>query len=81
MRYVQTFTTWQEIWLGAYERRGSFQWDSDKSDVGRSRRNTYWETGQPNDDGHCMLLEPPSGTWWDRECSEQKSAVVCMLAD
>ena len=69
----------QEIWLGAYKDDSSrrFRWDSDKSDVPR-KGELYWDNGQPNNDGSCMLMD--GGKWWDRECNEQKSAVLCMIS-
>ena len=47
--------------------------------VRTSGPGTYWQSSpqQPNNDGNCMLME--DHTWYDRSCTERKSAVVCML--
>lgn len=29
---------------------------------------SYWASSQPNNDGSCVLLNAPSGRWYDRGC-------------
>ncbi|KAM4524299.1 C-type mannose receptor 2-like isoform 2-T2 [Odontesthes bonariensis] len=56
-------------WIGLF--RDEWKW-SDQSHS--SFRN--WAGGQPNNDGECVLYSAPTGTFWDRSCS-QKTPFFC----
>lgn len=57
------------FWIGLFQ--DGYKW-SDQSDS--SFRN--WQFTQPNNDGDCVLYNPPSHVWWDRQC-EQLYSFFC----
>lgn len=65
----------QEVWLGAKQSsyRASFKWNSDNRDISYDK----WYSGQPNQDGNCIIVED-DGDWYDRSCTDKKSSISCI---